>query len=101
MHSSPAICSTWKINGVREFHWHRWDDQYVVYDYYSGDTHLLDPLAADVLRYFDEAPTPLSYEDIFHSLSPALRDGPEAMLSERVQETIASFQRLDLIDIVP
>ncbi|HKZ08189.1 MAG TPA: HPr-rel-A system PqqD family peptide chaperone [Methylomirabilota bacterium] len=46
----------WELSEGSRLHWKHWDDEYVVFDEGSGDTHLLDPLAAEVLKALEEQP---------------------------------------------
>jgi len=36
--------------------WKSWDGEFVVYNSGSGDTHLLDPLTAEVLKNIQQGP---------------------------------------------
>jgi PqqD family protein of HPr-rel-A system len=53
---SPASEARWELAQGSQLHWKSWDDEFVVFDEGSGDTHLLDPLAAEVLKTLEEAP---------------------------------------------
>jgi len=45
----------WRVAPSAEFRWRHWDDESVLYDPRSGQTHLLTALAADVLLALEEA----------------------------------------------
>jgi PqqD family protein of HPr-rel-A system len=52
----PTSEARWELAEGSQLHWKSWDDEFVVFDEGSGDTHLLDPLAAEVLKALEEAP---------------------------------------------
>jgi PqqD family protein of HPr-rel-A system len=46
--------SGWRIVPNATLHWQTWDDDCIVFNSASGQTHLLDPLPALLLRQVDE-----------------------------------------------
>ena len=50
----------YRLNSVVDLHWAHWDDEYVVFDQASGQTHHLDPLRAFVVNALTEAPQDLT-----------------------------------------
>jgi PqqD family protein of HPr-rel-A system len=46
--------SAWKIVPNATLYWQTWDDDCVVFNSASGQTHLLDPVPALLLRQIDE-----------------------------------------------
>jgi PqqD family protein of HPr-rel-A system len=44
------------VDSLVQLHWASWDDEYVVFDEYSGQTHQLDALRAYVLHTLSDAP---------------------------------------------
>ena len=78
-------------------HWHRWNDEYVVYDELSGGTHLLDFLTACALLRIEDGITDTealvlsicehtSLTD--RSISEALPDIFEQLIAVALIETI-------------
>lgn len=53
---SPAGEHLWRITQGCELRWRSWNDEYVVYNSGSGDTHLLDLLSAEILEKIEEVP---------------------------------------------
>ena len=48
--------ASWQLAEGCRLHWKAWDDEFVIFDEGSGDTHLLDPLAAEFLKVLEESP---------------------------------------------
>jgi PqqD family protein of HPr-rel-A system len=46
----------WRVASRTPLRWRGWDGEWVVYHPDSGDTHLLDPLAAEALRSLEASP---------------------------------------------
>lgn len=46
----------WHLSSSREFAVRQWDDELVVYDCTTGDTHLLDAIASHILTCLQQAP---------------------------------------------
>ncbi len=62
----------WRVGSRLPLRWRGWDGEWVVFHPESGDTHLLDPLAAEALRYLESAPATTA------TLVRHLVDGPSA-----------------------
>jgi len=50
----------WHLNTLASLHWRRWDDEWVVFDVGSGQTHQMDTLTAVTLMVVDGTPVPLA-----------------------------------------
>lgn len=50
----------WHLNTLASLHWRRWDDEWVVFDVGSGQTHQMDTLTAVTLMVVDDTPVPLA-----------------------------------------
>jgi PqqD family protein of HPr-rel-A system len=46
----------WRLGKLTSLHWRRWDDEWVVFDVASGQTHRLDLFTAVTLLTLEEAP---------------------------------------------
>lgn len=46
----------WQLTAPSELQWVQWGDEWVLYHGATGDTHLLDPLAAEALHALRDAP---------------------------------------------
>lgn len=93
----PDVTRKWRLGTLVDLHWHSWDDESVVFDSASGDTHLFEPISVEVLRFIEESVTPQSMYDIVQHLLPML-DESEAALLEHTQKVIATFNRLGLVE---
>ena len=77
-------------------HWKTWDLEFVVFDEGSGDTHLLDSFAAEVLKVLEESPGEVS--GLARRLVARLDLAPDPDLTERVRELVDRFVALGLVE---
>ena len=75
--------------------WRSWDDEVVVYNVASQQTHLLDAFSAAVLREIEAAPK--TAEELGGRLGEAL-DTDRGELSARLAEICARFAELGLAE---
>ena len=68
----------------------------MVFDEGSGDTHLLDPLAAEVLKVLEEAPGEVP--GLARRVVARLDLAPDTDLRERVRELVARFVVAGLVE---
>ena len=88
----------WRIGPETDLRWKLLGNQYVVYNCGSGDTHVLDPIAALLIQQIQER----CFE------SDALADRVGALLNLeatedlycKLQETLSQLDRLGLIEPV-
>jgi PqqD family protein of HPr-rel-A system len=76
----------YRINKVVKLHWHAINDEYVVFDETSGQTHQLDPIRAFVLNALQEKQ--LSAQAIFEELCVFLNPDHSADLYALTQEIL-------------
>lgn len=72
----------WQLNGLASLHWHRWDDEWVIFDEGSGQTFLTDTLTAASLMVLENGATTL------------------AELGARVAEDLPSIGRQELAALI-
>ena len=77
--------------------WRSWDDEVIVYNVASQQTHLLDAFSAATLREIEAAPK--SAEELSARLGKAL-DTDRGELSVRLAETCAKFLEMGLAESV-
>lgn len=75
-------------------HW-QWDDEYVLYNDLSGDTHLLDDAAIEILLLLKQSPA--SFQALADMVQTAF-EVDETMLSVEVRAMLDHLKHLYLID---
>jgi len=91
-----ASGSRWQLTAPGELRWVQWGDEWLLYHGASGDTHLLEPLAAEVLQALKRAPSTAAglIEDL-------ARDGDaetRRRLSDYIDSLCATLARLGVIE---
>jgi len=86
----------WRVLRAEELYWRRWDEQYVVYDSGSGQTHVLDPAAALLIQLLGER----SFEafELSEKMASLLHVDADAEFQERLQQTLSKLEELSLIE---
>jgi PqqD family protein of HPr-rel-A system len=74
--------------------WRRWDDEYVVYNPASGESHLLDFVSAQGLMQLEKCV--VSTEQLVRDLSLVLDIPGDEELSRYVQQMITELSELGL-----
>lgn len=74
-----------------------WDDEFVVYNNLSGDTHLLGSAAAHVLLELQKAP--LDAINLSESLAPLLQAKTDEELALQIEHLLADLDKLALIEL--
>jgi len=73
-----------------------WDDEYVVYNRLSGDTHLLGSTAAHILLELQQAPS--NTTALIESLAPLLHAEMDDELVIQIEHILADLDTLALIE---
>ena len=92
---SPAADTVWRLPAGAEVFWQNWDDEVIVFNTASGQTHLLDALSAATLREIESRPGGIN------QLADRLAERFEldgADLSQRLTEVCARFDELGLVE---
>lgn len=84
----------WAVS-CAELHWRSWDDDVVVFNECSGDTHLLNLAGAEILRFLIERPANLG--DLIDLLARRLDVEADEHLSAYIKSALVDFARLGLI----
>nr|WP_315429970.1 HPr-rel-A system PqqD family peptide chaperone [uncultured Albidiferax sp.] len=71
---------TYNINPAVQLHWASWDDEYVVFDEGSGQTHQMDSVRAFLLDMMLEGPRRLDELHSALSCIPSLSNGVDLKL---------------------
>lgn len=90
----------WQLNALAGLHWHRWEDDWVVYDESSGQTFLTDTVTAAALMVLESGTATLDQlrAEVERDLSPTdlgvlaeqLRDGLEFLASLGLVEQLSA-----------
>jgi PqqD family protein of HPr-rel-A system len=87
---SRSVC--W---GTYTLLWKRWDDEPIAYNVESGNTHLLNPLAAKILRQLQQHPSTLSR--VSHHVAAEVEVDSDEELIEHVERLISNLDELGLV----
>jgi len=77
-------------------HFRFWDDEFVVYNSFSGDTLLLGSTAAQILLKLQQAP--LNSTTLAESLAPLLHGEMDDELVAQIDNILADLDTLALIE---
>ncbi len=88
----------WRAASRAPLSWRQWGDEAVVFHPDSGDTHLLDALAAEILRRLESAPA--SRAALLEHLSRRPRPPVANDLEEAVTSVLQVFEEVGLIEPV-
>jgi PqqD family protein of HPr-rel-A system len=94
--ASSEISGPWQLAEGCRLHWKAWDDEFVIFDEGSGDTHLLDPLAAEVLKLLEQSPGDVA--DLARRTVARLDLAPDPDLAARVLELVRRFAAAGLVE---
>jgi PqqD family protein of HPr-rel-A system len=86
----------WRVPTGFSLHWQSWDDEFVVYHSGSGDTHLLDVVAAEALQSLQKKPANLS--ELARKVSASLEIKLDDKLSAYLERLLSDFHRLGLVE---
>jgi PqqD family protein of HPr-rel-A system len=93
---SPASEPRWELAQGSQLHWKCWDDEFVVFDEGSGDTHLLDALAAEVLKALEDAPGDVP--TLIARVAGRLRIEPDPEIERHIRATMQRFREAGLAE---
>ena len=78
-----------------ELLWRSWDDEMIVYNTASGQSHLLDALSGAILKEIERGPSTI--EQLADRLAKEFSVEPHALL-ERLDEICTHFDELGLAE---
>ncbi|NOT67764.1 MAG: HPr-rel-A system PqqD family peptide chaperone [Methylophilaceae bacterium] len=91
------MSTRWHATTGGSLHWRAWDDEMVIYNNTSGDTHLLGVDAAQILLLFEQAPADLGIvSEQFATGFPA-ETHEESTL--QIEQILLQLHELALIEI--
>ena len=86
-----------KLSG--RFHFRSWGEENVAYDLLSGETHLLEPLSAELLRRLESGPN--TSDELAAALAADFDFAPEDDVPALTATTLAKLRELGMVDAVP
>ena len=86
----------WLVAPNVDLRWRCWNDELVVYHVQSGDTHLLNPIAAQILHALQK--NAMSTDELLQSVSRTFELEPNSELVRQVQQALEQFDELGLIE---
>ena len=89
---------TYRLNPASHLHWVCWEDEYVVFDESSGQTHQLDPVRAFVLHALSEGAQPVT--ELFDQLAqvPLLVASPH--FPQLLSAVLDELQAHGLVEVI-
>lgn len=85
----------WRAIADQGLRYRAWDNEIIVYNALSGDTHLLDLAAAQVLALLQQAP--LDSPSLVQQLAGLWQAAPDEQMQHEVAEILADLAALSLI----
>ena len=86
----------WQIISGFELRWLNWDDEFVVYHTGSGDTHLLNSMAAIILEQM--ASSSLSLQELSDHFIHSLGINPDNDFEKNLKQLVTELERSGLIE---
>jgi PqqD family protein of HPr-rel-A system len=86
----------WRVISDSALHFRFWEDEFVVYNSLSGDTHLLGTTAAQILLKLQQAPS--NATSLSESLAPLLHAEMDDELVIQIEQILADLDTLALIE---
>ena len=65
----PYSGYSWGLNPACILHWKYWEEDYILFNEASGQTHFLNELGAAILKLFEQAAAPLNINEIYERLA--------------------------------
>lgn len=91
----PTIGRSWKATKLA---WKSWDNDVVVFNFASGDTHLLNPVAAHALKILEQKP--LNTNELSQQLASSDNLPTDEQLTAHVKDLLSKLDEMGLIEPV-
>lgn len=88
----------WRTIRDDAFLFRAWDDEVVVYDALSGDTHIIDATAARILQALQQAPSDVP--TLAQLLAMQLQCEPGEELNHDIESVLSDMAALSLVECV-
>ncbi len=93
-----GACS-WRVPAECNLSWRRWQDEFVVYDSASGNTHVLDLLSGSVLSALEIGPSTIS--SLVSGLQALFPEADQNTLESQIARSLQALRRLELAEPDP
>ncbi len=88
----------WRVMGTESaLLWRQWDDEYVVFNPSSGDTHVLNLVAAQALKFLERAEADAT--DLAEHVGATLNLNADDGLLQHMDQLIDQFDELGLVEL--
>lgn len=94
--ANPA--GIFRLNPVAQLHWVGWDDEYVVFEESSGETHQLDAFRAFVLNSAVEGP--IQVEGLLADMISAMPVEDRQATAQALQGVVDELETVGLLERV-
>ena len=98
MSAEALPTTTWKATGEEGLHWRRWQGDYIVFNPLSGNTHLLDIVAGNLLIAILAGQ--MATDELTEKISTFLEVEADAKVSAHVVSILEKLDELGLIEPV-
>lgn len=88
----------WRTLRDDALHFRAWDDEVVIYDALSGDTHIIDPTAAQILQALQHSPSDVP--SLAKLLAVQLQCEPGDELNQDIESVLSDMAALSLVECV-
>ncbi len=92
--------TSWRLI-AHDLQWRWWGDQLVVYHQASGDTHLLNRLAGEVLCTLEQAPAEAVTLAGHVAAQQEMSADQQGALLEQIERLLRQLEALGLVETVP
>jgi PqqD family protein of HPr-rel-A system len=89
----------WQLHPAQSLRLRCWDDEAIVYNDCSGDTHLVSASAADVLTRLAQCPA--DEASLAAQCAAAWGMADDAELRAQLHELLSALKRLSLVEPIP
>ena len=86
----------WQLSPSGQLHWRQWDEEYLLFNAASGQTHFLNELGAGALQLLQQSP--LSVVELSERLAALYELELDAKLQAYINRMVADLGRLGLIE---
>lgn len=89
----------WRVNPDLALSWRRWREEYVVFNPATGNTHVLDAIAGEILLLVERGP--VAWQELRRHMAEFLGAPDDQRLAQTVRQAIGRLDELVLIEPVP